>query len=99
VPSDLRFEWDPAKDRSNQRKHGVSFDEARTAFIDEHGRLMHDPDHSAEEDRFVLMGFSSAQRLLVVCHSYRRGDDVIRIISARKATRKERATYAQWWKP
>jgi len=57
-----QFEWDPAKDRSNQNKHGISFDEARTAFIDEHGRLMHDPDHSDEEDRFVLMGFSSAQR-------------------------------------
>lgn len=99
MPSDLRFEWDPAKDRSNQRKHGISFDEARTAFNDEHGRLMHDPDHSDEEDRFVLMGFSSAQRLLVVCHSYRSGDEVIRIISARKANRKERATYAQWWNP
>jgi uncharacterized DUF497 family protein len=96
--SDLRFEWDPGKDRTNQRKHGVSFDEARTSFMDEHGRLMHDPDHSDEEARFVLLGFSSAQRLLVVCHSYRRDDPIIRIFSARRANRKERAMYAQWWK-
>ncbi len=59
---------------------------------------MHDPDHSDDEDRFVLLGLSSAQRLLVVCHSYRSDEDVIRIISARKAGRKERAMYAQWWK-
>lgn len=95
--SELRFEWDPAKDRSNRRKHGVSFEEARTAFMDEHGRLMHDPDHSDAGDRFVLLGFSAGQRLLVVCHSYRADDDVIRIFSARKASRKERAIYAQWW--
>ena len=98
MPTDLRFEWDPAKDRANQRKHGISFDEARTAFMDEYGRLMHDPDHSDAEDRFVLLGFSIARRLLVTCHSYRGDDEVIRIISARKATRKERATYAQRWK-
>ena len=67
--------------------------------MDEYGRLMHDPDHSDAEDRFVLLGFSIARRLLVTCHSYRGDDEVIRIISARKATRKERATYAQRWKP
>ena len=94
---EFRFEWDAAKDRSNQRKHGISFEEARTTFMDEHGRLMHDPDHSAEEDRFVLLGFSAGQRLLVVCHSYRSDDEVIRIFSARKASRKERAIYAQGW--
>lgn len=99
MPKDLRFEWDPAKDRSNQRKHGVSFDEAKSAFLDEHGRLMHDPDHSDEEDRFVLLGFSFVQRLLVVCHSYRGDDEFIRIFSARKANGRERAMYAQWWKP
>jgi uncharacterized DUF497 family protein len=87
-----------AKDRTNQRKHRVSFDEAKTAFMDEHGRVMHDPDHSEDEDRFVLLGFSSALRLLVVCHCYRSHDDVIRIISARKANRTESAMYAQWWK-
>jgi uncharacterized DUF497 family protein len=99
VTDDLRFEWDPAKDKANQRRHGISFEEARTVFLDEHGRLMHDPDHSDDEDRFVLLGFSSALRLLVVCHCYRRSNQIIRIISARKATRKERATYAQWWRP
>jgi len=98
VANELRFEWDPAKDRANRRKHGVSFDQARTAFLDEHGRIMHDLDHSDDEDRFVLLAFSSALRLLVVCHCYRTGEDIIRIISARKATRKERATYAQGWK-
>ena len=99
MSKDLRFEWDSAKDRTNQRKHGISFDEARTAFLDERGRLMHDPDHSDEEDRYVLLGFSSDQRLLVVCHSYRSDDEVIRVFSARKANRRERAAYAQWWKP
>jgi len=99
VRADLRFEWNPEKDRSNRRKHGVTFDEARTAFMDEHGRLMHDPDNSDVEDRFVLLGLSLAGRLLVVCHSYRSDDEIIRIFSARKANRKERATYAQWWKP
>jgi uncharacterized DUF497 family protein len=98
VENDPRFEWDAAKDRSNQRKHGVSFDEARTAFMDENGRLMHDPDHSDDEDRFVLLGFSALQRLLVVCHAYRNDDQVIRIFSARKAIAKESASYAQWWK-
>jgi uncharacterized DUF497 family protein len=99
VARDLRFEWDPAKDRTNQRKHGVSFAEAKSAFLDERGRLMHDPDHSDEEDRFVLLGFDSGQRLLVVCHSNRSDDEIIRIFSARKANRRERAAYALWWKP
>lgn len=98
MQDDLRFDWNPAKDRLNKRKHGVSFDEARTAFMDEHGRLMHDPDHSDQEDRFILLGFSSMQRLLVVCHSYRSDGELIRIFSARKANRKERALYARWWK-
>jgi uncharacterized protein len=89
---------DPAKDRANQRKHGISFEEARTAFMDEHARLIGDPDHSKDEDRFILLGFSSSLRLLVVSHCYRGGDEIIRIISARKATRKESAEYARWWK-
>ena len=99
VADELRFEWDPVKDRANRRKHGVPFEEARTAFADEHGRLIHDPDHSDDEDRFVLLGFSSSMRLVVVCHCYRSSNDIIRIISARKATRRERAIYAQWWNP
>ena len=91
----LRFEWDEAKNRSNRRKHGVSFDEARSAFLDENARAVPDPDHSEDEDRFVLLGLSISLRVLVVCHCYRQ-DEVIRIISARKADRDELKQY-QWW--
>ncbi len=91
----LRFEWDAKKAVGNQRKHGVSFEEARSVFSDEHALLLSDPDHSAAEDRFVLLGMSLSLRALVVCHCYGRADDVIRIISARKANRPERADYLQ----
>lgn len=91
----LRFQWDSAKSAANQRKHGVSFDEARTVFYDEHALLIADPDHSDAEDRFILLGLSSALRALVVCHCYRGEDEVIRIISARRANRTERAQYTQ----
>lgn len=74
-------------------KHGVSFEEAKTAFLDENARLMEDPDHSQEEDRFILLGLSARRRLLVVCHCYREDNDQIRIISARKANRPERRQY------
>ena len=89
----LNFEWDRRKDSVNRKKHGVSFDEARTAFFDENARFMTDPDHSDEEDRFVLLGLSSRLRLLVVCHCYREEPETIRIISARKADRSERRKY------
>jgi hypothetical protein len=85
---------DGRKASQNQRKHGVSFDEA--AFLDENARLMRDPEHSDDEDRFVLLGLSTRARLLVVCHCYRKGDDVIRIISARKADKSERGQYAEF---
>jgi uncharacterized DUF497 family protein len=91
------FEWDSAKNQTNVRKHGVSFEEAQTVFSDERGLLIDDPDHSDDEDRFVLLGFSSSSRALIVCHCYRREGDVIRIISARKANRRERLTYSQRW--
>ena len=91
--SDIRFEWDSAKDRANVRKHGVSFEEARSVFFDENGLVIHDPDHSVEEDRFIILGISSAARTLVVCHCLREAGNVIRIISARKATRSERGQY------
>jgi uncharacterized DUF497 family protein len=94
MPS-LEFTWDDAKARANARKHGVSFDEARTAFLDEHARLLDDPDHSDDEDRFVLLGMSSAPRLLVVVHAYREAGGLIRIISARKATPRERQAYTE----
>ena len=92
--SEIRFEWDPPKARSNEAKHGVTFDEAATAFSDEMGLVIPDPDHSQDEDRFVLLGLSSALRLLVVVHCYRESDEVIRIISARKATKGESHHYA-----
>lgn len=89
---DLSFDWDPRKDAANQQKHAVTFSEAKTAFTDEFGRLIADPDHSDEEDRFVLLGTSIHSRLLVVCHCVRDGE-TIRIISARKANRRERKIY------
>jgi len=88
----LAFEWDPKKEASNVSKHGVSFAEAQTAFTDEFARLIPDPDHSANEDRFILLGTSISSRLLVVCHCVRSGD-TIRIISARKAQKQERNVY------
>jgi uncharacterized protein len=92
----LSFEWDPTKARENVRKHGVSFDEARSVFSDDQAILLHDPDHSAVEDRFVLLGLSAQLRVLVVVHAYRQGD-VVRLISARKATPTERAQYSARW--
>jgi uncharacterized protein len=93
--ADLRIEWDEAKSRLNQRKHGVSFDEAAAVFYDDHALILADPGHSREEERFILLGLSSSLRLLVVCHCYRGEDDVIRVISARRATRPEARVYAQ----
>jgi len=91
----LTFEWDPDKDKENQSKHDVSFDEARSVFYDEHTRLIYDPDHSEEEDRFVLLGMSAKLNILTVCHSYRVDGAVIRIISARKAVSREREQYGE----
>jgi uncharacterized protein len=94
--SSLRFEWDEKKNAANRRKHGISFAEARTAFLDEDARVIPDPEHSDEEERFVLLGLSISVRLLVVCHCYRQGGDVVRIISARKADCDEIEQY-HWW--
>jgi len=91
--SKLRFTWDPRKAASNLKKHSVSFQEAETVFYDENAELLADPDHSDEEDRFVLLGLSARARLVVVCHCYREAESVIRIISARKATAPERRYY------
>jgi len=90
----LRFEWDEKKSLSNIKKHGISFEEAQTVFLDENALLIHDPDHSLEEDRFVLLGMSFKLRLLIVCHCYRKSENIIRIISARRATRAE---HKQYW--
>lgn len=89
----IRFVWDDAKDRLNVRKHGVSFEEARTVFLDPVGRLIHDPVHSDREDRFVMLGLSRRLRLLAVHHAYDRSEELIRIISARKASRTEAKSY------
>jgi len=89
----LTFVWDERKDRANRRKHGISFEEARTVFYDENAREYADPDHSANEERFILLGISSRLRVLVVCHCYRESESVIRIISARRAQRSEEETY------
>lgn len=91
--SALHFEWDDQKAAANVKKHGVSFDEAKSVFVDERAKLIDDPGHSEDEDRFVLLGLSSALRLLLVCHCYRSESNVIRIISARKATAKETNSY------
>lgn len=91
--STLQFEWDARKATANAKKHGVSFEEARSVFFDERARLIDDPDHSEDEARFILLGLSSSLRLLLVCHCYRRDDNVIRIISARKATAGESKSY------
>lgn len=92
--SALHFEWDGTKAAANLKKHGVSFEEAKSAFYDERAKLINDPDHSENEDRFVLLGLSSALRLLVVCHCYRDNGGIIRIISARKATANETKFYS-----
>ena len=96
---ELRFEWDPAKNASNIRRHQVSFDEASTAFLDENALLVDDPDHSDGEDRFVLLGLSASLRLLLVCHCYKANGGLIRLISARKADRQERQDYLRRFKP
>jgi uncharacterized DUF497 family protein len=92
---EIRFTWDAGKEAANRRKHGVSFDEARSVFLDEHAKLIDDPDHSGGEDRFILLGLSYRLRLLVVCHTYRRADEEIRIISARKAKTHEQLQYTE----
>ena len=91
--NDLRFEWDSRKNRENQAKHAIRFEEAQTVFFDENAVEFYDDEHSEWEDRFLMLGLSVKLRILLVCHCLRDGDAVIRIISARKATRKEREFY------
>jgi len=90
----LHFEWDENKATSNQEKHGISFEEAKSVFADSLGRLISDPDSSEDEERFILMGVSSRLRLLIVCHC-EKDENSIRIISARKADRFERKKYEE----
>ena len=93
--SEPTFEWNKRKASDNRRKHGVTFEEARSAFLDENARVIPDPEHSDDEDRFVLLGLSVQLRLLVVVHCHREDDRVIRIISARKADLSERKQYSE----
>ena len=90
---EIIFEWDNKKEKINKRKHGISFEEARTAFYDENAIQYFDPDHSDDEDRFILLGISFKLKVLVVCHCFRENDSVIRIISARKADKDEEYEY------
>lgn len=89
----LEFEWDNKKDKANKKTHGVSFEEARTAFYDEYAIQFFDPDHSESEDRFILLGSSFKLKTLVVCHCFRKKETIIRIISARKADKDEEQVY------
>ena len=82
---ELQFEWDSRKEKTNIKKHGISFDEASTAFYDENAIEFFDPDHSENEDRFILLGINIKLRVVVVCHCWRKSETVIRIFSARKA--------------
>ena len=93
--NELSFQWNLKKAESNEAKHGVSFDEAKTVFYDERALVIADPDHSKLEDRFVIMGMSSLSRVLVVVHCLRGDNNVIRIISARKAGTKEMQSYVR----
>lgn len=88
-----RFEWDVSKSRINERKHGVSFEEAQSVFYDEDAILIADPDHSELEERFIMLGMSFTSKVLIVCHCCREDEAVIRIISARRATSRERIQY------
>lgn len=91
----ILFDWNDCKNETNKKKHGISFEEAKTAFFDERAVVFDDPEHSEKEDRFLLLGMSENANLCIVCHCYRESDTVIRLISARKATKKESERYAR----
>ncbi len=93
--NELSFEWDSKKAELNESKHGVSFEEAKTVFYDERALVIPDPDHSRIEERFVIMGMSALSRVLVVVHCFRSNNNVIRIISARRAGKKEMKPYVK----
>ena len=89
----IQIEWDELKNQSNTKKHKVTFEEAKTVFCDPSALIIHDPDHSVEEDPFLIMGLSQSLKVLIVCHCYRSNDEIIRIISARKADKDEIKQY------
>jgi len=89
----MKIIWDEKKNQSNIKNHKVSFEDAETVFYDPSAKVIHDPDHSIDEERFIILGISKLMKLLVVCHCYRENDETIRIISARKATKNEAKHY------
>lgn len=93
---EIRFEWDENKNEINKKKHKISFEEAKTVFYDSEALVISDPEHLQEKERFIILGLSQKANLLVVCHCYRASDTVIRIISARKATKTESRQYNEW---
>ena len=93
----ITFEWDDEKAARNFEKHGVSFDEASTVFYDPHAIVVDDDEHSFDEDGFIIVGLSAVARVLTVCHCYRELNEVIRIISARRATKNEESEYWRHW--
>jgi uncharacterized DUF497 family protein len=93
--NNIRFDWDSNKNLANVKKHKISFEEAKTVFFDENARVIPDPEHSESEERFIILGISHKLKLLIVVHTYRENDEVIRIISARKATKSESKYYLE----
>lgn len=91
----LRFEWDDNKNSSNEIKHHINFNEAISVFYDDDALLIYDPDHSKQEERFIILGLNSKGDLLIVCHCYRSNEEIIRLISARKATKNEEKMYGE----
>ena len=89
----IKFEWDDSKNKTNIKKHGISFEEASSVFYDEDALIISDESHSQKEERFIMIGFSYKFNILVACHCYRQNESIIRIISARKATKNERKEY------
>ena len=96
--NDLSFTWNDEKNRINRQKHGISFEEAKSVFYDENARMIYDMDHSVDEDRFILLEMSSNLNLLVIVHCYREAEELIRIISARKASKPEQKQYEEFLK-
>ncbi len=92
----LTFDWDRDKALSNQKKHKVSFQEAQSVFYDQNARLIHDPEHSFSEDRYILLGISNSFRLLIVCHCYQKNGQIIRLVSARLANSREHQEYQEF---
>jgi len=92
----INFSWDKNKAQTNFKKHKISFEEAQTVFDDENARLIFDPDHSEDEDRFILLGYSCTSKILTVVHCYRDDEQNVRIISARKSTKHEEKQYREF---